>query len=136
MISKVSLMKPLRHLPILTKDTVAIAAATNLLFSVLLIYQGTQNIFQVSMNEATGLICNPFWLQMLSQITRLCEEWRIRETAGGQHCGRQLAGPCQALGGSSWAGLDFKCDNGFTDTAVSFEPLWFSLCYHAGMVSL
>lgn len=60
MISKVSLMKPLRHLPILTKDTVAIAAATNLLFSVLLIYQGTQNIFQVSMNEATGLICNPF----------------------------------------------------------------------------
>lgn len=55
---------------------------------------------------------------------------------GAQHCGRQLAGPCQALGGSSWAGLDFKQDNVFTDTIFLFEPLLFSLCYHAGMVSL
>lgn len=100
MTTKGGLLKPLRHLPILTRNT--LAAAINLLFSVFLIDQGTKNIFQGSMNEATGLMCNLFWLQMLNQITPLCEEWRIQETAGAQHCGRQLAGPCQALGRSSW----------------------------------
>lgn len=86
--------------------------------------QGTQNVFQVSVNEATSLLCSPFWLQMHSQITPPREEWRRREGAGAWLCGRRVAGPRQALTGWSRAAPDITCHNGLTDTTSSETNLY------------
>lgn len=64
------------------------------------------------MNQVTELLCNPFWLQMRSQMTPFCEEWRRRERAGLQHRDRR---PRQALAGPQQAALDVKCDIDLTD---------------------